>query len=64
MGDAMVVTLSAGMSGVAAQSGATTSVEEIRKEVLQLPYYSVFDFLAFKYDRARPRSWVMPIIPV
>ena len=24
---------------------------EIRKELLQLPYYSVFDFLAFKYDR-------------
>ena len=25
--------------------------EEIRHELLQLPYYSVFDFLAFKYDR-------------
>ena len=24
---------------------------EIRKELLQLPYYSVFDFVAFKYDR-------------
>jgi hypothetical protein len=27
------------------------SVEDIRKELLQLPYYSVFDFLAFSYDR-------------
>ncbi|PWT83715.1 MAG: hypothetical protein C5B57_06325 [Blastocatellia bacterium] len=27
------------------------SVEEIRKELLQLPYYGVFDFLAFSYDR-------------
>jgi hypothetical protein len=31
---------------------ATTSpVEEIRKELLQLPYYSVFDYLAFSYDK-------------
>src|SRR5262252_6543577 len=27
------------------------SVEDIRTELLQLPYYSVFDFLAFSYDR-------------
>jgi hyperosmotically inducible protein len=26
-------------------------VEEIRKELMQLPYYSVFDYLAFSYDR-------------
>ena len=25
--------------------------KEIRHELLQLPYYSVFDFIAFKYDR-------------
>lgn len=30
---------------------ADTVRSEIRKELLQLPYYSVFDFLAFKYDR-------------
>ena len=30
---------------------ANTVRAEIRKELLQLPYYSVFDFLAFKYDR-------------
>jgi hypothetical protein len=30
---------------------AKSSVEEIRKELLQLPYYSVFDYLAFKYDK-------------
>jgi hyperosmotically inducible protein len=28
-----------------------SSVEEIRKELLQLPYYGVFDFLAFSYDK-------------
>jgi hyperosmotically inducible protein len=29
---------------------AKSSVEQIRKELLQLPYYGVFDFLAFSYD--------------
>jgi hypothetical protein len=33
------------------QADARQSVEDIRKELLQLPYYSVFDFLAFSYDR-------------
>jgi hyperosmotically inducible protein len=28
-----------------------SSVEEIRRELLQLPYYGVFDFLAFSYDK-------------
>ena len=28
-----------------------SSVVEIRKELLQLPYYGVFDFLAFSYDK-------------
>jgi hyperosmotically inducible periplasmic protein len=30
---------------------AKSTVDEIRKELLQLPYYGVFDFLAFKYDK-------------
>src|SRR3954465_8346883 len=30
---------------------ATSPVEAIRKELLQLPYYGVFDFIAFVYDR-------------
>ena len=30
---------------------AKSSVEEIRKELLQLPYYGVFDFLAFSYEK-------------
>jgi hyperosmotically inducible protein len=38
-------------AGSAAQSQGKNSVEEIRKELLQLPYYGVFDFLAFKYDK-------------
>jgi hyperosmotically inducible protein len=33
------------------QADTRQSVEDIRKELLQLPYYSVFDFLAFSYDR-------------
>jgi hypothetical protein len=33
---------------------------DIRKELLQLPYYSVFDFLAFKYDRGTAVLMVMP----
>jgi hypothetical protein len=33
------------------QADTRKSVEDIRKELLQLPYYSVFDFLPFSYDR-------------
>jgi hypothetical protein len=36
---------------LAVHADAKSSVEEIRKELLQLPYYSVFDFLAFSYER-------------
>ncbi len=41
------------LAGVRPLLGAyeKTSVEEIRKELLQLPYYGVFDFLAFSYDK-------------
>src|ERR1700737_2085991 len=35
----------------AAQSQAKSTTEEIRKELLQLPYYGVFDFIAFSYDK-------------
>jgi hyperosmotically inducible protein len=34
----------------APRADAKSSVEEIRKELMQLPYYGVFDYLAFKYD--------------
>jgi hyperosmotically inducible protein len=30
---------------------AKNTVEEVRKELMQLPYYGVFDFLAFSYDK-------------
>jgi hyperosmotically inducible protein len=33
------------------RADAKSSVEQIRKELLQLPYYGVFDFLAFSYDQ-------------
>src|ERR1700716_707723 len=35
----------------AAQPQAKSTMDEIRKELMQLPYYGVFDFLAFKYDK-------------
>jgi hyperosmotically inducible protein len=34
-----------------AQAQKKPTVEEIRKELMQLPYYGVFDYLAFSYDR-------------
>jgi len=39
--------------GTRPASGAEpkSTVEQIRKELMQLPYYSVFDFLAFSYDK-------------
>jgi hyperosmotically inducible protein len=33
------------------EADAKSSVEAIRQELLQLPYYGVFDFLAFSYDK-------------
>jgi hyperosmotically inducible protein len=38
-------------AGPAAQSQAKSTIEEIRKELLQLPYYGVFDFIAFSYNK-------------
>ena len=34
-----------------AQTQAKSTIEEIRKELMQLPYYGVFDFIAFSYDK-------------
>jgi len=51
---AVAMTAVVSMRPAAAQTRderADTVRSEIRKELLQLPYYSVFDFLAFKYDR-------------
>jgi hypothetical protein len=31
----------------AAQPQAKSTIDEIRKELMQLPYYGVFDFIAF-----------------
>jgi hyperosmotically inducible periplasmic protein len=39
------------LAGAPLRADEKSSVEEIRKELLQLPYYGVFDFLAFKYDK-------------
>src|SRR5258707_4597744 len=35
----------------ALRADAKSTVDEIRKELMQLPYYGVFDFLAFSYDK-------------
>jgi len=35
----------------AAGADPKSAIDEIRKELMQLPYYGVFDFLAFSYDR-------------
>src|SRR3954454_17752190 len=56
--------IAAAMLGLTVLSGARTlaqapaqstsdsaTVEDIRKELMQLPYYGVFDFLAFSYDK-------------
>jgi hypothetical protein len=40
-----------GQPSVLAQGSKSSTVEEIRKELLHLPYYGVFDFLAFGYDK-------------
>src|SRR5687767_8469644 len=36
---------------LAQQSSGTSPILEIRKELLRLPYYGVFDYLAFSYDK-------------
>jgi hyperosmotically inducible protein len=39
------------LAGAPAAQAQKSIVEQIRKELLQLPYYGVFDFLAFTYDQ-------------
>jgi hypothetical protein len=51
-----VLSLCIVLAGVpmAAQPSATaqkSTIEQIRNSLLKLPYYGVFDFLAFSYDR-------------
>jgi BON domain-containing protein len=52
-GLALVVVLGARAPAAAQPSKTSTQqvVEGIRKELLKLPYYGVFDFLAFNYDK-------------
>jgi hypothetical protein len=45
----LTLVLSAAWPTAAADPKSTT--DEIRKELMQLPYYGVFDFLAFNYDK-------------
>jgi hyperosmotically inducible protein len=47
----LAMTLAVTGDRLAAQTQTKSTIEEIRHELLQLPYYSVFDFLAFSYDR-------------
>src|SRR5262249_27517974 len=48
---AVVVLLWVGALNRALAAEPKTTVEAIRSELLQLPYYGVFDYLAFSYDR-------------
>jgi hyperosmotically inducible protein len=43
--------LCVGSAGASAQMQGKLRVEEIRQALLKLPYYGVFDFMAFSYDR-------------
>jgi osmotically-inducible protein OsmY len=49
----LIVTIIAatGARTIAQTVANKSTVEDIRHELLQLPYYSVFDFLAFSYDK-------------
>jgi BON domain len=47
----LAVSLSVGGGAAVAQIQGKLPVEQIRKELLQLPYYSVFDFIAFGYNQ-------------
>ena len=46
----VLVTLATGSIVTAAAKVSASPVEGIRDELLQLPYYGVFDFLSFKYE--------------
>lgn len=49
---ACVLAVSLSICGaVVAQVQGKVPVEQIRKELLQLPYYGVFDFIAFSYNQ-------------
>jgi len=48
---ALMLTATAGPARAQAKAQAKSTVDEIRKELLQLPYYGVFDFIAFSYDK-------------
>jgi hyperosmotically inducible protein len=45
------LTLALGVGRAAAQSSPNTTIEAIRAELLQLPYYGVFDFISFSYNK-------------
>jgi hyperosmotically inducible protein len=47
----LTLLLAGGAGTASAQAQAKSPVDAIRKELLQLPYYGVFDFIAFSYDK-------------
>jgi osmotically-inducible protein OsmY len=46
-----LILMMGGTAVALAQSQAKSVIEEIRKELMQLPYYGVFDYIAFSYDK-------------
>jgi osmotically-inducible protein OsmY len=47
----LTMMLSGGSQRASTQTQTKSPIEEIRKELMQLPYYGVFDFIAFSYDK-------------
>jgi hypothetical protein len=47
---AMLAGIALVCAGAQAAAQEKSTIDQVRKELLQLPYYGVFDFLAFKYE--------------
>jgi hyperosmotically inducible protein len=45
------LTLAAAGVPALAQTQARSTIDEVRKNLLQMPYYGVFDFMAFSYNK-------------
>lgn len=45
------LTIVLGAAVVPPATAQTSTIESVRKELLKLPYYGVFDYLAFSYDK-------------
>jgi hyperosmotically inducible protein len=51
VGISLLCVVLGGIAADARSKAPGSTVDDIRHELLQLPYYGVFDFLSFKYDK-------------